>query len=84
MGILFDLSMPKLDGAAAASALKKIAPKVPIILFTLYDDATDALARALHVEMVVAKPDGITNLVDSVEQLLDAKAKREEDRVLLD
>jgi hypothetical protein len=50
----------------------------------LYDDATDALAPALGVEMVVAKPDGITNLVDRVQELLDAKAKREKDRVVLD
>jgi YesN/AraC family two-component response regulator len=44
--ILRDLVMPKLDGAVAAWALKRILPEVPIILFTLYDEAVDALASS--------------------------------------
>jgi two-component system, chemotaxis family, chemotaxis protein CheY len=71
--ILLDLAMPKLNGAAAASVIKKSMPKVPIILFTMYEDAVDSLASAVGVDMVLSKPDGINNLVERVEHLLDSK-----------
>ena len=34
--ITMDLSMPGISGLVASSALRKLFPKVPIILFTLY------------------------------------------------
>src|ERR1700692_4378898 len=34
--IILDLSMPRMNGAAAASVLKRTMPHVPIILFTMY------------------------------------------------
>jgi DNA-binding NarL/FixJ family response regulator len=68
--ILLDLVMPKLDGAVAAWALKRILPEVPIILFTLYEEAVDALAPAIGVEMVLSKPDGFKDLVRRVQELL--------------
>jgi two-component system chemotaxis response regulator CheY len=70
--ILLDLAMPKLNGAAAASVIRKLMPKLPIILFTMYEDAVDSLASAVGVDMVLSKPDGINNLVDRVEHLLDS------------
>jgi two-component system chemotaxis response regulator CheY len=70
--ILLDLAMPKLNGAAAASAIRKLMPKLPIILFTMYEDAVDSLASAVGVDMVLSKPDGINNLVERVEHLLDS------------
>jgi two-component system chemotaxis response regulator CheY len=70
--ILLDLAMPKLNGAAAASVIRKLMPKLPVILFTMYEDAVDSLASAVGVDMVLSKPDGINNLVDRVEHLLDS------------
>jgi two-component system chemotaxis response regulator CheY len=70
--ILLDLAMPKLNGAAAASVIRKLMPKLPIILFTMYEDAVDSLASAVGVDMVLSKPDGINNLVERVEHLLDS------------
>lgn len=70
--ILLDLAMPKLNGVAAASVIRKLMPKLPIILFTMYEDAVDSLASAVGVDMVLSKPDGINNLVDRVEHLLDS------------
>ena len=69
--ILLDLVMPKLDGALTAWLLKRISPEVPIILFTMYEGAVDALAPAIGVEMVLSKPDGFNNLVRRVQELLD-------------
>jgi DNA-binding NarL/FixJ family response regulator len=68
--ILLDLAMPKLDGALTAWVLKRISPEVPIILFTMYETAVDALAPAIGVEMVLSKPDGFKDLVRRVQELL--------------
>src|SRR3982074_1635567 len=35
--IILDLAMPRMNGAAAASVLKRRMPRTPIILFTIYD-----------------------------------------------
>src|ERR1700688_893408 len=58
--ILLDLAMPRMNGAAAASVLKRMMPKVPIILFTMYDEVMGkALAAAVRVDLVLAKPNGL-------------------------
>jgi DNA-binding response OmpR family regulator len=67
--ILLDLAMPKLNGTVTAFVIRRIMPKVPIILFTLYEDAADKLGKAVGVDMVLAKPDGIRNLVMNVRNL---------------
>jgi DNA-binding NarL/FixJ family response regulator len=69
--ILLDLSMPRMNGAEAASILKAQMPEVPIILFTMYSEwLGDTLASALGVDVVLSKPDGMGKLVESVEGLL--------------
>jgi DNA-binding NarL/FixJ family response regulator len=70
--VLLDLAMPKLNGAAAASVLRKLLPRMRIIVFTMYEDAVGTLAAAVGVDLVVSKPDGIHNLVQKVHNLLDA------------
>lgn len=71
--VLLDLAMPKLNGAAAASVLRKLLPRMRIIVFTMYEDAVGTLAAAVGVDLVVSKPDGIHNLVQKVHNLLDAR-----------
>jgi DNA-binding NarL/FixJ family response regulator len=69
--ILLDLAMPELNGAEAASILKNTMPDVPIILFTMYsEDIGHTLASAVGIDMVLCKPDGMGQLVDSVKSLL--------------
>jgi DNA-binding NarL/FixJ family response regulator len=69
--ILLDLSMPRMTGAEAAPVLKSQMPHVPIILFTLHDDTVgEALAAAMGVDRVIAKPDGMTKLVECVRNVL--------------
>jgi two-component system, chemotaxis family, chemotaxis protein CheY len=75
--ILLDLAMPKLNGAATASVLRRLMPKVPIILFTMYADAADKLAQALGVDMVISKPDGVQSLVQKVHSLLDSRSMQD-------
>lgn len=71
--ILLDLAMPKLNGAAAASILKSSMPAVPIILFTMYEEAVHALAPAIGVDIVLSKPEGLSRLIERIHDLLDAK-----------
>jgi|SRR5262249_561091 len=77
--ILLDLAMPKLNGAATASVLRKLSPNVPIIVFTMYEDAMDKLAGAVGVDLVVSKPDGIHNLVQKVHEVIDSRTEANSD-----
>jgi CheY-like chemotaxis protein len=57
--IILDLSMPVLNGLAAARELKKIMPNVPIILFTQYSNLGNHLfGPDLPVDRIVSKIDG--------------------------
>lgn len=69
--ILLDLAMPKMNGAEAASIIKRTMPTVPIILFSVHGEKIGkSLASAVGVDIVLSKPDGISNLVESVKSLL--------------
>ena len=68
--ILLDLAMPRLNGAEAASILKKAMPGTPVILFTMYTDLrADSLSAALGVDFI-SKADGVSKLVERVDALL--------------
>ena len=54
--IVLDLSMPKMNGIDAARVLKRMMPRVPLILFSEYGDlVSDAEARAAGVSALVPK-----------------------------
>jgi len=68
--ILLDLAMPRLNGAEAASILKKAMPETPVILFTMYTDLqANSLGAALGVDFI-SKTDGIPKLLERVDALL--------------
>jgi hypothetical protein len=49
-------------------------PNVPIILFTMYDEVMGkALASAIQEDLVLAKLDGLHEMVAHVKDLLDAE-----------
>ena len=64
--IILDLSMPGMNGFKAAAELKRIAPQVPILLFTMHD----ARAEEVGVDAVVSKVEGLGPLAEQVTQLL--------------
>ena len=69
--IILDLAMPRMNGAAAASVLKRRMPKTLIILFTISDGVMGkALASAVDVDLVLAKPNGLHEMVSRVRELL--------------
>jgi DNA-binding NarL/FixJ family response regulator len=64
--IILDLSMPGMNGFKAAAELKRIAPQVPILLFTMHDTR----AEEVGVDAVVSKVEGLGPLAEQVTQLL--------------
>jgi DNA-binding NarL/FixJ family response regulator len=74
--ILLDLSMPRLNGAEAASVLRHAMPRVPILLFTMFaGDFGERLASAIGVDVVLSKPEGLTNLSRHLKTLLNPTAQ---------
>jgi DNA-binding NarL/FixJ family response regulator len=70
--ILLDLAMPRLNGAEAASVLRRAMQKVPIILFTMYaDDFGEKFASAIGVQVVLSKPEGLSKLGEHLKVLLN-------------
>ena len=68
--ILLDFSMPMMNGIEAASLLKVMLPKVPVILFTAFDSAameSDAIAAGIRA--IVPKSD-MERLAGHLESLL--------------
>jgi DNA-binding NarL/FixJ family response regulator len=71
--VVLDLAMPRMNGVEAASELRAMMPRVPIVLFTMYDDAVGrALAVSAGASRVVSKPEGGWKLVECVRHLLQA------------
>ena len=69
--IVLDLAMPRMNGVEAASIIRNLMPKVPIVLFTMYDEYMGkSLTSAVGVNAIVSKPDGISSLVNCVQSLL--------------
>jgi DNA-binding NarL/FixJ family response regulator len=69
--VLLDLSMPRMNGAEVASILKKTMPKVLIVLFTMQSNKIGrTLASAIGVDAVLCKPDGVRQIVETVNAVL--------------
>ena len=69
--VLLDLSMPGMNGAEVASILKKTMPNVLIVLFTMYSVMIGkALASTIGVDAVLSKPNGMRQLVETVNVVL--------------
>jgi two-component system, chemotaxis family, protein-glutamate methylesterase/glutaminase len=68
--IILDISLPRMDGIRTASVLKKMHPRTPIILFTLYHDAFNNLGIPAGFDAVVPKDRDISLLMSSVQSLL--------------
>jgi DNA-binding NarL/FixJ family response regulator len=71
--IVLDLAMPVMNGFQAARELRRLLPKVPILMYTTYDDwkvRQEALASG--VAEVRSKSSGMGPLVSSIQHLLKA------------
>ncbi|HWF13517.1 MAG TPA: response regulator [Candidatus Acidoferrales bacterium] len=68
--IVLDVSMPIMNGLAAAPFLHDMAPLAPIILFTLHKDVvSEKQAVAVGIRAVVSKMDEVEVLLKSILKL---------------
>ena len=69
--IILDLTMPKLNGIQAASAIRTAAPKIPMMLFTQHnvDTALEEAARKAGFTGAVTKG-SLNSLIIGIEHLL--------------
>jgi len=71
--ILLDLSMPVMNGFQAARELQRLLPKVPILMFTTFNDSDiEQEALSSGVAAVKSKSEGIAPLFASIQDLLKA------------
>ena len=62
--VVLDLRMPVMDGLQAARELKRLFPKIPLMMLTCYhSSAAEKEALASGVTAVFSKPDGMQNLI---------------------
>ena len=72
--ILLDLSMPVMNGLQAARELRRLLPKVPVLMFTTFcNPQIIKEALACGVTEVRSKSEGVASLCDSIEHLLHRK-----------
>jgi DNA-binding NarL/FixJ family response regulator len=63
--------MPVMNGLTAASELRRVFPKTPIILFTLYGDSlSKTAASGAGVNLVLPKTMRLSTLIDSAHELM--------------
>ena len=71
--IVLDLAMPRMNGIEAASAIKRMMPRVPVVLFTLYAETVrNVRVSDVGIDAVLPKPDGGWKLLECVRSLLEA------------
>jgi two-component system, response regulator PdtaR len=69
--IVLDYSMPVMNGLEAAPLLKKIVPRTPILMFTMFsNEILAAEALAVGVTAVISKDQAGTHLIPKAESLL--------------
>ncbi|HKV49299.1 MAG TPA: response regulator transcription factor [Candidatus Acidoferrales bacterium] len=76
--IVMDLSMPNLNGAAAASVIRSLVPDTRIVMFTMFADSFgESSAKHLGVDMVISKNDGAAVLLNAIRKCLASPAQAE-------
>ena len=66
--IVMDFKMPLTDGLRAAQEIVRNSPTTPIVMYTLYkDEQLESVARSAGVRRVVAKADGVNELLGAIE-----------------
>jgi DNA-binding NarL/FixJ family response regulator len=69
--IVLDLAMPVMNGLDAARALKRLMPRVPLIMFSAYTDSfTEKEARSAGVSALVSKSEHTSVLVDKCRSMV--------------
>jgi DNA-binding NarL/FixJ family response regulator len=74
--LLLDVAMPLLNGVEVASVLNGSMPQMPVVLYTMYNDLLGlSLATAVGARAVISKADGISKLLECLQNLLEPKSQ---------
>jgi DNA-binding NarL/FixJ family response regulator len=66
--IVLDFKMPLTDGLQAAQEIGRNLPTTPIVMYTFYkDEQLESVARSAGVRRVVAKENGVHELIGAIE-----------------
>ncbi len=66
--IILDFKMPPFGGLQTAVEIAAILPAIPIVMYTLYKtDGLERAAKSVGVRSVVAKTDGIRDLLRAID-----------------
>jgi CheY-like chemotaxis protein len=69
--ILLDVRMPRLTGLEVAGILRNTEPKSRIMMVTMYaEELNEKLTSLFRIDAVFSKAEGITKLIERVENLL--------------
>jgi DNA-binding NarL/FixJ family response regulator len=69
--ILLDVKMPRLTGLEVAGILRRTQPRIRIMMVTMYaEELNQKLASRFGVDAVFSKSEGVTKLIERVENLL--------------
>jgi DNA-binding NarL/FixJ family response regulator len=69
--IVLDLAMPVMNGLDAARVIKRIMPRVPVVMFSAYSDTfTENEARSAGISALVSKLDSASMLVEKCRSLI--------------
>ena len=73
--ITLDLSMPLMNGLEAAPELRKLFPKIPIILFCLYgEEQLESEASRAGINLVLSKTEPLSTLLKTAHELMGSQA----------
>ena len=73
--IILDLSMPVMNGLDAARVLKRLMPKVPLIMYSAFGDRyVEQHASLLGISLVISKSEPVTAVVGAARSLLTQTA----------
>jgi len=71
--ILLDVKMARLNGLEVAGILRQAQPRIRIMMVTMYaEELNKKLASVFGVDAVFSKSEGVTKLIERVENLLAA------------
>ena len=73
--IVLDMSMPVMNGLDAARMLKRLMPKVPLIMYSAFGDRyVEQQASLLGISSVISKSEPVTAVVGAARSLLTQTA----------
>jgi DNA-binding NarL/FixJ family response regulator len=71
--ILLDVKMPRLTGLEVAGILRHTQPRIRIMMVTMYaEELNKKLTSLFGIDAVFSKSEGVTRLIERVENLLAA------------